>query len=178
MGEPLAQRTAKEIAWAEQLADRLSRSMPPPDLSAERAELASLEEATRRQQQHGRPSLPAPPAQRAGRGAELDLVSRGQTGRRCPGRSPLLPLPFRIARRSPQAKLHIAADDACEVLRKRRPRGAPTIPGGRRPSSPWQSCSSRAERARRAGGEPAGAVEESGRLDRPPGGDARHRGPR
>ncbi len=44
MGEPLLDRAGKEIGWARQLADRLTRGQPRPDLSAELKELGSLEQ--------------------------------------------------------------------------------------------------------------------------------------
>jgi hypothetical protein len=43
MGEPLLDRAAKEVGWARQLAERLSRQAQAPDLSAELKELEALE---------------------------------------------------------------------------------------------------------------------------------------
>lgn len=42
MNESLRQRAAKEIAWARELAQRLARSQPSPDFSAELAQLEAL----------------------------------------------------------------------------------------------------------------------------------------
>ena len=42
MNEPLRQRAAREIGWARELARRLGRSQPAPDLSAELAQLEAL----------------------------------------------------------------------------------------------------------------------------------------
>ena len=43
MGQPLSTRAEMEIGWARQLADRLTRNRPAPDLSAELGELDRLE---------------------------------------------------------------------------------------------------------------------------------------
>ena len=42
MGEPLLERTAKELGWAAELAQRLSHAQPAPDLAAELRELEVL----------------------------------------------------------------------------------------------------------------------------------------
>ncbi len=44
MGEPLLERADKEIGWARQLAERLTRGQPAPDLSAELKKLGALEQ--------------------------------------------------------------------------------------------------------------------------------------
>ena len=75
MGEPLLARAAQEIGWARELAERLGRQPPAPDLSAELRELDALEQRLGELQ-----ATPAPASGDSGGrgGAELDLVSRGQ----------------------------------------------------------------------------------------------------
>ena len=98
MGEPLAERAAKEIVWAEQLADRLSHGVRTPDLSAERVELAALKKRlddANRPDNHSQ--VPAP-ARRADAAPNWIWYPEGNPTEDCAGGCPLLPLPVRNAR--------------------------------------------------------------------------------
>ena len=114
MGEPLAQRAAKEIAWTRELADRLARKGRPPDLSAERAELGALQDRLA-----GRAGKAA--VEQAGGNDGPPVWIWSPEGRPAEN-APVAPRYFRCTFEVPaeagvrRADLRIAADDACEVF--------------------------------------------------------------
>jgi hypothetical protein len=115
MGEPLDERAAKEIAWAEQLADRLSRGVRPSDLSAERAELASLKmrlDGSGKQENHRPLPLPSYPADAA---PSWIWYPEGKPAEDAPAATRFFRCRFELPCEVRQAELHIAADDACEA---------------------------------------------------------------
>ena len=115
MDEPLAERTAKEIAWAEQLADRLSRSIPPPDLSKERAELASLKRRLDQSNTAGTHRSSAPLAPNAAAAPSWIWYPEGRPAEDAPAAARYFRCRFELPSAARLAELHVAADDACEV---------------------------------------------------------------
>jgi hypothetical protein len=127
MGEPLLGRTAKEIGWARQLAERLSRLPQAPDLSAELKELEALEQrigSSRRKE--------APISSQDGKRGNLSLLTsaataaestpswiwypEGKPAEDAPAATRFFRCRFEVPAAVRAAHLRIAADDACEVL--------------------------------------------------------------
>jgi hypothetical protein len=115
MGEPLTERTAKEIRWAEQLAVRLSRGSRPPDLSGERADLALLK---KRLDDVNRPDGQD---QAAAHTRHADAIPNwiwypeGHPAEDAPAATCFFRYTFELSGEVRKAELHIAADDACEA---------------------------------------------------------------
>ena len=158
MGEPLLERAAKEIGWARELAQRLSRQQPTPDLSAALRELDALEQrlvALRDQ----------PPAVQiaAGRrdGSVLDLVSRRQAARRCAGRLPVLSLPVRSAGAGASGPLADRRGRCLRGVPERHPLGHARNLAAGRGLRGRRRDQDRPQRPGRPGREPASAQQES-----------------
>jgi len=113
VGEPLAARTRKEIAWARELAARLGRTARPPDLSAEVAELDALQ---------ARLAAEAPAGAAVPGGVDAAPAWIWFPEGRPFEDAPVAPRFFRRTFDVPAgvavrwARLRIAADDACEVF--------------------------------------------------------------
>jgi len=111
MGEPLAQRAAKELAWARELAARLAAKTPSTDLSAELAELNAIEARTRT----------TTTTRTVPKGADAPASWIWLEARSAEA-APVEPRFFRCRFELPkgaavrQAELRIACDDACEVF--------------------------------------------------------------
>ena len=111
MGEPLASRTAKEIAWARQLAERLAGRRKAGALAAELAELDALEK--RLASLTGRPLT--------GQLAKGDdtpswiWYPEGAPAAGAPVAARFFRLRFDLPAAVKSASLHVAADDHCEV---------------------------------------------------------------
>ena len=110
MGEPLLERTAKEIGWARELSGRLARGDEAPALSAELADLRRLEQRLK-----GTPT--ERPGLRAGGSPGWIWFPEGQPARDAPAEARFfrctVDVPAAGARR---AEVRIASDDACEVF--------------------------------------------------------------
>jgi hypothetical protein len=113
MGEPLPERTAREIGWTRALAGRLARCRPAPDLSAELRELDLLE-----QRLAGLASSPAPVQPAAGVRAAASWIwyPEGRPAEDAPAESRFFRCRFEVPAAVRTAELRIAADDACEVF--------------------------------------------------------------
>ena len=175
MGEPLAERAAKEIAWAEQLADRLSRSRQPPELSAELAELAALKKQLDGVGKEANRRPLSQPSDRANAAPAWIWYPEGNPAEDAPAATRFFRHRFELPSAVRQAKLRIAADDACEVYLNGVRVGA---------NDTWRQAAifSVAKLLKpggnvlavRAENRPAEA-KNPGRPDCLPGGDARHR---
>ncbi|HUU23613.1 MAG TPA: hypothetical protein VM389_13860 [Phycisphaerae bacterium] len=115
MGEPLAARAAKEIAWARELAARLAAKALAPELSAELAELAAIERRL--------PGLAGrEPGAQPTKGADAPAIWIWSSEGGAAEGAPVEPRFFRRRFELPagatvrRAELRIAADDACEVF--------------------------------------------------------------
>ncbi len=123
MGEPLAARAGKELAWARQLADRLARDPRTPSLATELAELDQWQNELARLEK----SLPA-------RGGKQDQAqpawiwyAEGRPAEDAPARSRYFRRAFDVpAGGIGRALLRITADDACEVFLNGRRLGSHT----------------------------------------------------
>jgi len=113
MGEPLAERAAKEIAWAKELAARLSRSRSAPDLSAPLNELAVLQ---RRLSELGNLPAPAPATANVETPPVWIWYPEGSPVEDAPAESRYFRCRFEMPAAARSAELRIAADDACEVF--------------------------------------------------------------
>jgi hypothetical protein len=113
MGEPLPARAAKEIGWARELAGRLARMRPAPDLSAELRELEALEKRLA-----GVPTepVPVPPGKGAAPMPSWIWYPEGKPAEDAPGAARFFRRRFEAPAGVRQAELRIAADDACEVF--------------------------------------------------------------
>jgi len=107
MGEPLRERTTREIAWARELATRLKSGHSNLDLSAELNALAALEK-----------QMAQPPQQPAGAADAVPSWIWFPDGRAAQD-APVAPRFFRLAFKLPGgvsgAELRVAADDASEA---------------------------------------------------------------
>lgn len=113
MGEPLLERTAQEITWSRELAQRLARQRPTPDLSAELHQLADLEKRLNDLRQkpvreHLAPKTAAVPV--------WIWFPEGKPAEDAPAATRFFRYRFSVTAKIKQAELRIAADDACEVF--------------------------------------------------------------
>ena len=115
MGEPLAQRAAKEVRWARELAARLMGNALAPNLSRELAELDALEKRL-----GGLPVKEGVAQPMKGADASASWIWSSEGG--AAEGAPVEPRFFRCRFELPagaavrQAELRIASDDACEVF--------------------------------------------------------------
>ena len=126
MGEPLAARAVKEIAWARELAARLASKAPALDLSAELAELAALDKRLSELGSTPQSAIRAPQSPRGADAPPASLRASPASWIWLEGRSgedaPVAPRFFRCRFELPagatirRAELRLAADDACEVF--------------------------------------------------------------
>ena len=114
MGEPLLQRTGKELVWARELADRLSLTLQPPDLSTEREELDRLE--TRLSALEPDQTMLSTPADTATVPSWI-WYPEGEPAQDAPAQARFFRCAFDIPDTScvQLADLRVAADDTCEV---------------------------------------------------------------
>ncbi|MCY2951544.1 MAG: hypothetical protein NTU53_06150 [Planctomycetota bacterium] len=113
MGEPLPQRTSKEIRWAREMAQRVARSRRAPDLSAELAELGALEKRlTELTDEPGK--LHA--AQVADVAPSWIWYPEGKPQEDAPAAARFFRRRFELPAGVRGAELRIAADDACEFF--------------------------------------------------------------
>jgi len=113
MGEPLLDRAGKEIAWARELAGRLSRHPRTPDLSAELAELDSLEK--RLAALRNRPPE-AQPTEATDAMPRWIWYPEGSPVEDAPAEARFFRRRFDVPANVAAAELRVAADDACEVF--------------------------------------------------------------
>jgi alpha-L-rhamnosidase len=112
MNEPLRQRAVKEIGWAQELARRLARSQPAPDLSAELAQLEAL--SKRLAEPSGASArVPAEPAEAL---QGWIWYPEGRPTEGAPAAARFFRCRFEAPTGGRAAELRIAADDACEVF--------------------------------------------------------------
>ena len=111
MGEGLAERAGKEIGWARELAERLLRGDPRPDLSAELAELEALEERSRQ------PAVAKPAAGAKATWPHWIWFPEGKPIEDAPAEARFFRCTFEMAAGGVRrAVLRIAVDDASEVF--------------------------------------------------------------
>lgn len=111
MGEPLAERAAKEVVWTRALIARLSSGRPAVDLARESAELETL---ARRQADIGRVA-DKPHAEAAEPIPSWIWYPEGKPAEDAPAEARFFRCRF-LATDVRQAELRIAADDSCEVF--------------------------------------------------------------
>lgn len=119
MGEPLGERAAKEIGWAEALATRLKTAHPALDLSAELKTLADLK--TRLPEM-----LKADVSQPTSGGLRVPQwiwYPEGKPVEDAPAASRYFRCRFDLPTAVRKAELRISADDACEVFLNGKPVG-------------------------------------------------------
>jgi len=114
MGEPLLARTAKEVAWARELAQRLAREPKPPDLAAELAELAALEKRLAELTAKGTAERPV--ANVATGLPSWIWFPEGKPVEDAPAEVRFFRCTFDLPAAARAAELRIAADDACEAF--------------------------------------------------------------
>ncbi|HUT33036.1 MAG TPA: hypothetical protein VNE39_06130, partial [Planctomycetota bacterium] len=115
MGEALLTRAAKEIAWTRELAERLARGPKPPDLSAELAELATLERTLAEVTTKGTAERPVINAA-AGLPSWI-WFPEGKPVEDAPAEARFFRCTFDLPAAGVRAaELRISADDACEVF--------------------------------------------------------------
>ena len=112
MGQPLTIRAAKEIDWARQLADRLTRKQPALDLSAELKELDALE---KRLGELGDEVATTPADKRAEATPGWIWYPEGKPAADAPAEPRFFRRRFNVPSAVLGAKLRVAADDKCEV---------------------------------------------------------------
>ena len=112
MGEPLLERAAREITWARQLAGRLARNRPAPNLSVELQQLTALEK--RLGDLCGKPTREQP-AQKMAVPAWI-WYPEGKPAEDAPAAIRFFRSRFTVPAKVRRAELRIAADDACEVF--------------------------------------------------------------
>ncbi len=113
MGEPLPTRAAKEIGWARELAERLDRQRPAPDLSAERAELDRLE---KRLAELSDRAAQVPSTERAEAAPSWIWYPEGSPNADAPAEARFFRCRFELPSNVREATLRITADDTCEVF--------------------------------------------------------------
>ncbi len=113
MGEPLLPRAVMEIGWARELAERLARLEPAPDLSAELGELEVLEKRLAELRDH---SVLVQPARSAGAMPSWIWFPEGRPVEDAPAETRFFRLRFKVPAKVRAAELRIASDDACEVF--------------------------------------------------------------
>lgn len=113
MGEPLSLRATKEIAWARNLAQRLARGPNPPSLMAELRELDALEK--RLAEMREKPPT-AQPVESAEPVPSWIWYPEGKPVEDAPAEARFFRCRFEVPSNVREAKLRIAADDACEVF--------------------------------------------------------------
>jgi hypothetical protein len=113
MGEPLRERTAREIGWARAMAARLARCRPAPDLTAELRELDVLERRLA-----GLASGPVPAHWTTGVKAAASWIwyPEGRPAEDAPAEPRFFRRRFDVPADVRAAELRVAADDACEVF--------------------------------------------------------------
>lgn len=120
MGEPLMQRATKEIAWTRELAARLGKMSPAPELSAELRALDALEK-----QRHegvakaaaGQAAVPAWGSDPGGKPKEGWIwYPEGKPSENAPVGTRFFRSKFELPAAVRSADLRVAADDACEVF--------------------------------------------------------------
>ena len=127
MGEPLLDRSAKEIGWARQLAERLARHAQALDLSAELKELDGLEK--RLSEGESRISRKAEGKSQPNASSSVSSVQsvvnpspswiwypEGRPAEDAPAAARFFRCRFDVPTEVRVAHLRIAADDACEVF--------------------------------------------------------------
>jgi len=112
-GEPLGPRTAQELQWARELAARLGRRQPAPDLAAELRELDALEE--RLGQLRDAPASATVPAA-ADAAPNWIWYPEGNATQDVPAEPRFFRRRFELPAEVRAAELRVAADDACEVF--------------------------------------------------------------
>jgi len=113
MGEPLPNRTAKEIAWARELAARLAQSPAPPDLSDE---LRALDDLQKRLVEMRRQPATAPLPADTEPVPSWIWYPEGKPVADAPAEARFFRRRFEVRADVDTAELRIAADDACEVF--------------------------------------------------------------
>ena len=119
MGEPLAERAAKEIEWARQLAERLAHQRPAPDLSADLRELEALQKRLAEMRDHLADGVRPVPGRTTARGEATPSwiwFPEGKPVEDAPAATRLFRCRFELPAGARSAELRIAADDACEVF--------------------------------------------------------------
>ncbi len=112
-GEPLLTRAAEEIGWARQLAQRLDRQRPAPDLASELGELDALEKLLGELQ-----ATPAPAPLTATVDSPPNWIwyPEGKPTEDAPAAVRYFRCRFELPADVRAAELRVAADDACEVF--------------------------------------------------------------
>ena len=113
MGEPLLERVAQEIAWARELAARLSRAQQAPDVTAELKQLNALEK--RLAEVRDNPT-PVKSAERSDAMPSWIWYPEGQPAADAPAESRYFRCRFKLSADVSAAVLRVAADDVCEVF--------------------------------------------------------------
>jgi hypothetical protein len=112
-GEPLLTRASQEIGWARELAQRISRQPPAPDLAGELRELDALEQ--RLVELRGTPApAAAPPTVEAV--PSWIWYPEGNATQDAPAAARFFRCRLEISGEVRTAELRVAADDACEVF--------------------------------------------------------------
>ena len=112
MGEPLLPRAAKEIAWARQLAERLSGGQKAPDLSAQLNELDAL---AKRLPELSRRPAPVRASESARAAPSWIWYPEGKPTEDAPAEVRFFRRRFDVPADVYGAKLRIGVDNACEV---------------------------------------------------------------
>ena len=113
MGEPLLSRAAEEIRWTRELAARLSRHRPAPELSAELRELDDLQQ--RMQKVRTQPTA-ATSTDHSEVVPSWIWYPEGRPVDDAPAEARFFRRRFELPADLRSAVLRIAADDACEVF--------------------------------------------------------------
>ena len=113
MGEPLLDRASKEIAWARDLAERLTGNPTSPGLSAELRELDALEK--RLAEIREKPAT-AQPVESAEPMPSWIWYPEGKPAEDAPAEARFFRCRFEIPAKVRTAVLRIAADDGCEAF--------------------------------------------------------------
>ncbi|MCY3020688.1 MAG: hypothetical protein NTW87_16850 [Planctomycetota bacterium] len=118
MGEPLLERTAKELGWAAELAERLGHAQPAPDLAAELRELEVLRKRLGEVSAGPPPGTGGTPVPPSGAEAPPSWIwyPEGKPAEDAPAEARFFRRCFEVPAGIAQAELRISADDACEVF--------------------------------------------------------------
>jgi hypothetical protein len=123
MGQPLLSRAAQEIAWARELARRLTRGQTAPDLSAE---LKALDALAERLAELGAKPAPAPPVEPAETEPSWIWYPEGKPTEDAPAEARFFRCRFQVPGAVHTAKLRVGVDNACEIFLNGTPVGAQT----------------------------------------------------
>jgi len=120
MGEPLLQRSAKELGWARELAARLAGKLPAAEVAVELRALSGLEErlqgvaAKAAAEAKAMPAWQSPPDGKPSEG--WIWYPEGKPSENAPAAVRFFRSKFEVPGPVRRAQLSVAADDACEVF--------------------------------------------------------------